>query len=83
MSKLLEQAIAEIASLPEDQQEAVAAHILEEVRRRTTARQDRGKWARVADHLARLDVLRGKSERFVRHTREFRDGFRLRGRPNP
>ena len=58
MNKLLEQAIAELAALPEDQQKVVAARILEEVERQTGSK---GKWAKVADHLARLDLLQGKS----------------------
>jgi hypothetical protein len=42
----------------------------------------RTKWAQVADRLARLDALKGKSEAFARHTRDFRDSFRLRGGPH-
>ena len=61
MNKLLERAIEEIAALPEDQQEVVAARILDEVRRRTVRK---GKWAEVADRLARLDLLRGRSAEF-------------------
>jgi hypothetical protein len=79
MNKLLEQAIAEIVSLPEDQQEAMAARILDEIRRRPARK---GRWAQVADRLARLDALQGNSEAFVQHTREFRDSFRLHGTPN-
>jgi hypothetical protein len=79
MNKLLEQAIAKVSSLPETQQEAVAARILEEVERQTAPH---GKWAQAAEHLARLDLLKGKSGEFAQHTRQFRDGFRLRGRPN-
>jgi hypothetical protein len=76
MNKLLEKAIGELASLPEDQQEEVAAHLLDEIRRR--ARRE-GKWARVAERLARVDALEGQSEAFLRHTREFRGAVRLRG----
>jgi hypothetical protein len=79
MNKLLEQAIAEIVSLPEDQQEAMAARILDEIRRRPARK---GRWAQVADRLARLDALQGNSEAFVQHTRELRDSFRLHGTPN-
>ena len=79
MNKLLEKAIAEAAALPEDQQEEVAARLLDEVRRRAPRR---GKWAGVADRLARLKPLEGQSEAFVRHTREFRDTVRLRGAPD-
>ena len=61
MNKLLERAIEEIAALPEDQREAVAARLLNEVRRRTVRK---GKWAEVADRLARLDLLRGRSAKF-------------------
>jgi hypothetical protein len=80
MHKLLKQAVAEAAALPEDQQEAVAARILAEVRRRTPSK---GRWARVADRLAQLDALKGQSDAFAQHTREFRDGFRLRDRLSP
>jgi hypothetical protein len=79
MNKLLEQAIAEIVSLPEDQQEAVAARILDEIKRQSFRK---GRWAQVADRLARLDALQGSSEAFVQHSRELRDGFRLHGAPN-
>ena len=79
MNKLLEKAIAELAALPEDQQEAVAARILEEVERQTGSK---GKWAKVADHLAQLNLLQGKSQQFVERTREFRDSFSLRDLPN-
>jgi hypothetical protein len=78
MNRLLEHAIAEVISLPEDQQEAVAACILAEVKRRSPGK---GRWARVADRLARLDALKGQSAAFERHTREFRDGFQLRDLP--
>jgi hypothetical protein len=80
MHKLLEKAIAELAALPEDQQEAVAARLLEEVERQTGST---GKWAKVADRLARLDLLQRKSQQFVERTREFRDGFGLRDLPKP
>jgi ATP-dependent exoDNAse (exonuclease V) alpha subunit len=79
MNKLLERAIAELAALPEDQQEAVAARLLEEVERQTSSK---GKWAKVADRLARLDLFQGKSQQFVERTREFRDSFSLHGPPN-
>ena len=79
MNKLLEKAIAEAAALPEDQQEEVAARLLDEVRRRAPRP---GKWAAGADRLARLNALEGQSEAFVAHTREFRDSFRLRGAPD-
>ena len=79
MNKLLEKAIAEVASLPDDQQEEVALRLLDEIRRRAPRR---GKWARVADDLARLNLFEAQSEAFVRHTREFRDTFRLRGAPD-
>jgi hypothetical protein len=79
MNKLLERAIAEASALPEDQQEAVAARILDEVQRQTART---GRWARVADRLARLDILLGRSGEFERHTREFRDGFGFRDLPN-
>jgi hypothetical protein len=79
MNRLLERAIAELAALPEDQQEAVAARLLEEVERQTSSK---GKWAKVADQLARLDLLQGKSQQFVERTREFRDSFSLRDLPN-
>ncbi len=48
MNKLLEKAIAEIATLPEDQQEEVAARLLDEIRRRAPRR---GKWAGIAEGL--------------------------------
>ncbi len=79
MNKLLEKAIAEATSLPDDQQEEVAARLRDDVRRRAPRR---GKWAGVADRLAHLNTLEGESEAFVRHTREFRDSFRLRGAPD-
>ncbi len=79
MNKLLEQAIAEIVSLPEDQQEAVAARILDEIRHQPARK---GRWAQVADRLARLDALQGSSEAFVQRTRELRDSFRLHGTSN-
>jgi predicted RNA polymerase sigma factor len=77
MNKLLEKAIAEVAALPEAEQEAVAARMLDEVKHRVP--REGGKWAQVAARLAELDALRGKSARFERHTREFRDSFGLRG----
>lgn len=79
MNKLLEKAIAEVAALPAAQQEAVAARILDEVRRRAARRT---RWAEVADRLADLNALKGRSEAFARHTREFRDSFQLRGAPD-
>ena len=72
MSKLLERAIEEVRGLPENDQEAVAAQMLDEVRRRTPRR---GKWAAVADELAGLNVFGGQSEEFVRDLRELRDSF--------
>jgi hypothetical protein len=78
MNKLLERAIAEVATLPENEQEAVALRVLAEVRQRAP---HEGKWARVAKRLAALDVLKGKSAEFTEHVREFRDGFGLRGLP--
>ena len=42
----------------------------------------KGKWAEVADRLAKLDVLHGRSEEFRRHVREFRDNFGFRDAPN-
>ncbi len=42
MNKLLEKAIAEVAALPENEQEAVAARILDEVKQRVP---QKGKWA--------------------------------------
>ncbi len=79
MNKLLEKAIAEVAALPEKEQEAVAARMLDEVKQRTPRT---GKWAQVAERLARLNVLEGKSAQFIEHTREFRDNFALRTPPN-
>ena len=61
MNKLLEKAIAEVAALPEAEQEALAVRILDEVKQRAPCK---GKWAQVADHLAELDVLKGKSAQF-------------------
>jgi hypothetical protein len=78
MNKLLERAIEEAAALPEDQQEAVAVRMLDEVRQRTVRK---GKWAEVADRLARLDLLRGQSAEFRHHVREFREGFGFREPP--
>ena len=75
MNKLLEKAIAEVAALPEKEQEAIAARILDEVKQRVPRK---GKWTQVADHLAELNVLKGKSAAFTEHTREFRDSFALR-----
>lgn len=80
MNKLFEKAIAEVAALPEAEQEAMAARILDEVKRR--APRQEGRWARVAARLAELDMLKGKSAQFAEHTREFRDNFGLRSRPN-
>lgn len=80
MNRLLEQAIAEVTALPEDQQEAVAVRILDEVKQRTPEKE---RWARVADRLARLDALKGESATFAKHARALRDGFRLRDRPPP
>ena len=79
MNKLLEKAIAEVVALPEDQQELVAARILDEVKLRASCK---GRWAQVADRLARFDALRGQSPAFEQHGREFRDAFRLRERPS-
>ena len=79
MNKLLEQAIKEAAALPEEQQEELAARILDEVHRRSPRK---GKWAQVADRLAELDVLHGRGEEFRRHVREFRDSFGFRDAPN-
>ena len=78
MNKLLEKAIAEVAALPENEQEALALRILNEVKQRVPRK---GKWAQVADHLAELNVLQVKSAEFTEHTREFRDSFALRSRP--
>jgi hypothetical protein len=80
MNRLLEQAIAVASTLPEDQQEALAARILDEIRGRP---KPAGKWAGVADRLARLNTLLGRSEAFARHARQFRDAARLRGPLNP
>ncbi len=78
MNKLLEKAIAEAAALPEAEQEALAVHILDEVKQRVPRQ---GKWAQVAEELAELNVLKGKSAAFTEHTREFRDTFALRSGP--
>ena len=78
MNKLLEKAIAEVAALPENEQEALAVRILAEVKQRVPRK---GKWAQVAEELAELNVLKGKSAQFAEHTRAFRDSFALRGRP--
>ena len=79
MNKLLEQAIQEVSALPEQDQEELAARLLDEVHRRAPRK---GKWAEVADRLAKLDVLHGRSEEFRRHVREFRDNFGFRDAPN-
>jgi hypothetical protein len=79
MNKLLEKAIAEVAALPESEQEAVATRMLAEVKDRAP---QEGKWAQVAKRLAALNVLEGKSAQFTEHVREFRDNFGLRSRPN-
>ena len=79
MNRLLEQAVTEAASLPEGRQAEVARRLLDEVRRRAPRR---GRWARVADDLARLNLFEGRSGALARHTREFRDTFRLRGTPD-
>ena len=79
MNKLLEKAIAEVAALPENEQEAVAVRILDEIKRRVPRK---SKWAQVAERLAELNVLEGKSAQFTEHTREFRDSFALRGPSN-
>jgi hypothetical protein len=79
MNKLLEQAIQEAAALPEGQQKEVAARLLEEVHRRVPRQ---GKWAEIADRLAKLDALKGRSDEFRRHGREFRDSFGFRAAPN-
>jgi hypothetical protein len=73
MNKLLEKAVAEVSGLPARQQEAIAARMLEEVRR--LAPQRRGRWAEVAARLSLLDPLEGESEAFVAETRAFRDKF--------
>jgi hypothetical protein len=79
MNKLLEQAIQEASALPEEQQEEVAARLLEEVHRRVPRK---GNWAEIADRLAKLDALKGRSAEFRRHVREFRDNFSFRDAPN-
>ena len=79
MNKLLEKAIAEVAALPENEQEALAVRMLDEVKQRMSRK---GKWEQVADHLAELNLLEGKSAQFTEHTREFRNNFALRSRPN-
>ena len=79
MSTLIEQAFAELRSLPEEEQEAVAARILDELKHRTPRK---GKWAKVADELAALDPFHGQSDDVVRHVREFRDGFRFHNLSN-
>jgi hypothetical protein len=77
MNRLLEQAIAAAAALPEDRQAMVAARILDEVRRQTPG----SRWSEVADRLARLDAFRGESVVFDRHVRQFRESFRPRNDP--
>lgn len=72
MSKLLDQAIAQVRALPENDQEILAARIIDEMKRRTRRR---GKWAEVADQLAELNLFQGQSEEFEQHVRELRDGF--------
>ena len=78
MNKLLVQAIEAARVLPDDQQEAVAGRLLEEVQRR---RRSRSKWSVVAERLAALDLLPGRSAELERHVREFRDGFAFREPP--
>jgi hypothetical protein len=78
MHKLLMQAIEAASTLPDDQQEAVASRLLEEVQRR---RRSRNKWSVVAERLAELDLLQGRSAELERHVREFRDGFAFREPP--
>jgi len=75
MSNLLDQAIAEIRALPEEEREAAAARILDELKQQAPRR---GKWAEVADELATLSPFQGQSGDIERHVREFRDGFRFR-----
>ena len=79
MNKLLEQAIREVSALPEEEQEELAARLLDEVQRRAPRK---GKWAEVADRLAKLDLLHGRGDEFRRHVREFRDSFGFRDAPN-
>jgi hypothetical protein len=60
MNKLLEQAIAEAAKLPDDQQEAVASRILEEIE------SERGWDERFAKSRNLLDELSRKAEEHIR-----------------
>jgi hypothetical protein len=79
MNKLLERAIQEAAALPEEQQEEVAACLLEEVHRRVPPKSN---WAEIADRLAKLDAFKGRSTEFRQHVREFRDNFSFRDAPH-
>jgi hypothetical protein len=42
----------------------------------------KGNWAEIADRLAKLDALKGRSAEFRRHVREFRDNFSFRDAPH-
>jgi hypothetical protein len=67
-------------SLPEEEQEAVAVRILDQLRR-CPAR--KGRWAKVAEELTALDLFHGRSGDLERHVREFWDGSGFRDPPRP
>ncbi len=84
MSEILRQALRDLDHLPEAERARIEAMLVDEVRRaRQSSRPRRGRWAQVADRLAALDVLEGRSDGLVRHVRAFRDDFALDEPPQP
>lgn len=79
MNKLLERAIKEVEALPEEAQQRIARMLEEEVHKaKQEAPVPAGRWARLAERLSRESPLEGKSEEFLRHVKEFREGFMFR-----
>ena len=73
---LLEDVLREVETLPEEEQRRIVHMIEAEVRKsKEAASPPAGRWARLADRLSKESPLEGKSEEFLRHAREFREGF--------
>jgi hypothetical protein len=79
MNKVLEHMLREVEALPEEKQQRIARVLEDEVRKaKQEAPAPAGRWARLAERLSKESPLEGKSEEFLQHVKEFREGFMFR-----
>lgn len=74
MTKAFDQAVEAAARLPEEEQDKLAAEIMEKVRAARAAQRD-AYFERLHREGGPLD---GRSEELLRHVREFREDFAFR-----